>query len=66
MEFLETMTGEVTAGPYLLSIAEIKKIVQQIVTGAPLIVNNYILGLIWGNDLTKYLFHSHSKEHSSN
>ena len=30
-------------------------------TGALLIVNNYILGLIWGND-SIYLFDSHSKD----
>ena len=46
MQFLENKTGEITAGVYLLSIAEIVNSVQDIETGALLIVNNYILGLI--------------------
>ena len=61
VEFLENKTGEITAGGYLLSIAEIINSAQQIGTGALLIVNNYILGLIWGND-SIYLFDSHSKD----
>ena len=39
--------------------------VQQIGAGAPLIVNNYILDLIWRND-SIYLFDSHSKDKSDN
>ena len=35
--------------------------IQQIGTGALLIVNNYILGLIWGTD-SIYLFDWHSKD----
>ena len=46
VQFLEIMTGEITAVTYLLSIVEIVNIVQQIGTGALLIVNNYILALI--------------------
>ena len=60
VEFLENKTGEITAGGYLLSIAEIINSAQQIGTGALLIVNNYILGQIWGND-SIYLFDPHSK-----
>ena len=48
VEFLVNKTGEITAGAYLLSIKETVNSVQQIRTGALLIVNNYILGLIWG------------------
>ena len=45
MEFLENKKRKNTAGAYLLSITEIKKIsAPQIAAGAPLIVNNYILG----------------------
>ena len=33
--------------------------------GVLLIVNNYILGLIWGND-SIYLFDSHSKDENDN
>ena len=44
--FLDDKTGEITAGAYLISIAEFINGVQQIRTGALLIVNNYILGLI--------------------
>ena len=47
MQFLENKTGEITAGVYLLSIAGIVNSVQDIETGALLIVNNYILGLIY-------------------
>ena len=45
-EVLENKTGEITAGVYLLSIAEIVKGVQEIGTGVLLIINNDILGLI--------------------
>ena len=43
VEFLENKAGEILAG-------EIINGVQQTGTGALLIVNNYILGLIWGID----------------
>ena len=48
VEFLENKTGEVTAGLY--SIAEIKDIFGRIGALAAGIINNDILGLIWGND----------------
>ena len=48
VEFLENKTGEVTAGLY--SIAEIKDIFGRIGALAAVIINNDILGLIWGND----------------
>ena len=50
MEFLENKTGEIAAGAYLLFTAEIAYSVWQIGTGALLIGDNFILGLIWGND----------------
>ena len=40
------MTREINTGAYLLSIAEIVNTVQQIGTGALLIVNNYVLAII--------------------
>ena len=46
IELLENKTGEITAGAYLLSIAEIVSSAQQIGTGPLLIVNNYILDVI--------------------
>ena len=64
VQFLEIKTGEITAEEYLLYIVEIVNGVQQIGTGALLIVNNYILG-IWGND-SIYLFDSHSKDENGN
>ena len=64
-EFLGNKTGEITAVAYLLSIAEIVNSVQHVGTGALLIINNYILGLIWGND-SIYLFDSHSKDEHDN
>ena len=46
VEFLDNNTAEIKAGAYSLSIREIINSVQQTGTGALLIVNNYILGLI--------------------
>ena len=66
VEFLENKTGEITAGAYLLSTVEIRNSIQQIGTGALLFVNNYVLGLSWGNDSTIYLFDSHSKDEHGN
>ena len=50
VEFLENKTGEVTAGLYLLPIAEIKDSFGRIGGLAAVIINNDILGLIWGID----------------
>ena len=50
----------------MLSITEIKMCVQQTGTSVPLIVNDYILGLIWWNDSTIYLFNFHSKGENGN
>ena len=50
VEFLENKTGEVTAGLYLLSIAEIKDSFGRIGGLAAVIINSDILGLIWGID----------------
>ena len=55
MEFLENKTGEITAGAYLISISELVTAVQQIGAGSLLIVNNYILDLIWEMILYIYL-----------
>ena len=65
VEFLENKKGEITAGTYLLSIAETVNGVQQIGTSALLAVKIYIFGLIWGID-SLYLFNSHSKEKNDN
>ena len=62
---MENKTGEITAGANLLSITEIVNIAQQIGTGALLIVNNYILGIILGTG-SIYLFDSHSKDEYGN
>ena len=64
-ELLENKTGEITAGAYLLCITEIVNSAQQIGTGALLILNNYILGLIWGTG-SIYLFDFHSKDEYGN
>ena len=48
VEFLENKTREITTRIYLLSIAKIVNSVQQISTGALLIVNNYIIRLNLG------------------
>ena len=57
VELLKNMAGKTTAGIYIQYIAEIVGNVQQIQAGAVLIINNYILGLIYGND-SIYLFDS--------
>ena len=49
----------------MISISEILNDAQQIAAGALLIVSNYILDLIWGNDCI-YLFDSHSKDENGN
>ena len=56
---------ETAAEAYLLSISEIVNNVQRIGTGALLIVTNYVLGLIWGND-SIYVFDLHSKDEIDN
>ena len=55
VKFLNIRTGEITAGAYLLSITEIVSDCQQIGTGTLLIINNCILGLLWGNQYFFYL-----------
>ena len=49
VELLNNRTGEITRGAYLVSFTEIMSDFQQIGTGALLIINNYIFGLLWGN-----------------
>ena len=65
VELLKNKTREITGGAYLLSIAKIVNRIQQIGTGALLIVNNCILGLIWRID-SIYLFDLHSKDENGN
>ena len=50
MGFLENKTREITAETYLLTIPDIANSVQQTWTSSLLVVNNYIVGLIWGNN----------------
>ena len=49
LEFLNNRTGKITTRIYFVSITEIASDCQQVGIGALLIVNNYILGLLWGN-----------------
>ena len=63
-KLLERKMVKITTGPYFLSIVEIVNSTRQIGTGA-LLVNNYILGLIWGAD-SIYLFDSRSKDEYEN
>lgn len=63
--FLENKAGEITAGAYFISIAEIVNGAQWIGIGALLIVKNYILGLIcWSGFI--YSFDFHSKDENGN
>ena len=48
VDFLNNRTTEITAGAYLVSITEIVSDCQHISTGALLIINNYIFGLLLG------------------
>ena len=50
-----------TAGAYLASITEVVSVCQQIGTSSLLIINNYILGLLWRNQ-SFFLFDSYSKD----
>ena len=65
VELLGNKTREITGGACFLSIAKIVNRIQQIGTGALLIVNNCILGLIWRID-SIYLFDLHSKDENGN
>ena len=49
-QFLELKTGEITARANLITISEILSGIQHIGASALLIVNNFILDLMWGND----------------
>ena len=49
----------------MISIVEIANGIQQVWTNALLIINNYILGLICGNDSTNS-FYSHSNDENDN
>ena len=62
VKFLQNKIGKTTVGAYLLPIIDIRNSVWQIGPGTLLFVNNYVSGLIWGNDSTGYLFDSHSKD----
>ena len=57
--FFENKTREIAAETYLISISEIvnRNCVQQVWTGALLIVNNYILDSNLEKDLFVYSFH---------
>ena len=61
VQFIENKTGEITAGAYSASIVDVVNNVQQFRTGVLLVINNNILGLIWGN-YSIYLFDSHSTD----
>ena len=61
VEFINIRTGGITAGAYLVTISEIVSDCQQTSTGGLLIINNYILGLLWGNQCF-FLLDSHSKD----
>ena len=65
VQFLENKAREIIGGTHLLSIIHITNSVQQIETGSLFSANNYILGLIWGND-SIYLFDSHSEDENGN
>ena len=61
VEFLIIRTVEITAGGYLVSITKIVSDCQQIGTWVLLIISNYILGLLWGNQFF-FLFDCHRKD----
>ena len=61
VNLLNNRMGEITAGLYIVSITEIVSDCQQIGTGAPLIINNHILGLLWRNQCF-FLFDYYGKD----
>ena len=61
VEFVNNKTEEITAGLYLVSVTEIVSDCQQLGTGALLIINDHILGILWGNQHF-FLYDSHSKD----
>lgn len=60
-EFIYNRTREITVGACLMSITEIVSDCQEIDTRALLIINNYILGFLWGNQCF-LVFGTHTKE----
>ena len=46
VEMLQLDISDITMNAYLLSISEIVRSCQQIIKGASLIINNYVLGII--------------------
>ena len=65
VEFWENITGEITAGAYVIIVWEIVNVVQQIEAGALLVPNKYNVALIWANE-SIYPFDSHSKDENGN
>ena len=61
VDFLELRTGEIPAEACLVSITEIISSCQQIGIGALLSFNNYVFGLLWGNQCFR-TFDSHNKD----
>ena len=61
VEFVNNKTEQITAGSYLVSVIEIVSDCQQLGTGALLIINDHILGILWGNQCF-FLYDSHSKD----
>ena len=61
-EILENEAGEITVC-YLLQKL---KMVSWKRAGVLISINNYILGLIWEIDATKYLFNSDNKDENGN
>ena len=61
VEFVNNKTEEITAGSYLVSVTGIVSDCQQLGTGALLIINDHILGILWGNQCF-FLYDSHSKD----
>ena len=51
---------------FCLKLVEITCSVQQIGTSALINIRNHVLGLIWENDSTIYLYDFHSKDENGN
>ena len=58
-------TGEITAGAYLVSITEIISNCQHVSSGILFIVNNCVLGLLWGNQCF-FVFDSYTNDENDN
>ena len=65
VNFFGKRTEEITAGAYFVSVTEIISNCQHVSNGILFIVNNYVLGLLWGNQCF-FVFDSYTNDKNDN